>query len=451
MADFDFTDEVRGKLEADGAPNAFVESFLGYYQELVAGHTGLIHEDEILPVHDLPKSTELDQNLKELGEEAARRTVLIKLNGGLGTSMGLQKAKSLLPLRNNLTFLDIIANQALKTELPLVLMNSLHTQDDSIEALKKFNFDQSSLLTFIQHRAPKIRQDDLRPVIYATDPELEWNPPGHGDIYLSLETSGLLDQLISQNIQYAFISNSDNLGANFDPVILGYMAKHSYPFLMEVTRRTEADKKGGHLAIKDNQLVLRELAQTNPEDQDAFADINRHLFFNTNNLWIDLIELKDTLMTNNCKLNLPLIRNAKTVNPTNPHSTPVFQIETAMGSAIQIFNNSQAIEVPRTRFAPVKTTNDLLLVRSDLYELNDQFQLQPKSLDQEKPTIDLDSRFYKFINDFEQRFPAGSPILADCQELKVEGDFTFGADVKIQGKVHLKPQPQTISDNQVIS
>lgn len=450
MADWDFSEDVRGKLEKDNASPLFIDSFLDYYRQLISGETGVIHEDEILPVDDLASSNKLERELTQIGEKASVQTVLIKLNGGLGTSMGLKKAKSLLPLRDNFSFLDIIAKQAIASDLPLILMNSLHTEADSLEALKNFDFKENKVLSFVQNRAPKIRQDDYRPVNYPGYPELEWNPPGHGDLYLSLETSGLLDQLLGQGVKYAFISNSDNLGATFDPTILGYMAAHSYPFLMEVTRRTSADKKGGHLAFKNDQLILRELAQTNPEDQDAFADINRHKFFNTNNLWLDLKELKKILKAKDYKLNLPLIRNAKTVNPTNHHSTPIFQIETAMGAAIEIFPNSQAIEVPRTRFAPVKTTNDLLLVRSDLYELNEKFELQPKDANLQKPVIDLDPRFYKFIQDFEARFPAGNPTLAECKELKVEGDFTFGANVKIKGKAHLKPQPQKIQDNQVI-
>ena len=90
---------------------------------------------------------------------------------------------------------------------------------------------------------------------------MEWNPPGHGDIYIALETSGILEKLLQADYRYAFISNIDNLGATLDTEILAYIESHSLPFLLEVTKRTEMDRKGGHLARhKNGHLVLREAA-----------------------------------------------------------------------------------------------------------------------------------------------------------------------------------------------
>ncbi len=142
---------------------------------------------------------------------------------------------------------------------------------------------------------------------------------------------------------------------------------------MEVTDRTEADRKGGHLAQRreDGRLVLRETAQTPEEDLEALQDINRHRYVNTNNLWVDLRALDAAMRERDGVLGLPMIRNEKTVDPSDKSSPAVYQIETAMGAAIEVFEGARALRVPRTRFAPVKTTDDLLALRSDAYELTD--------------------------------------------------------------------------------
>ncbi len=169
--------------------------------------------------------------------------------------------------------------------------------------------------------------------------------------------------------RYAFTSNVDNLGATIEPAILGYFVAQGLPFMMEVADRTEADQKGGHLARRaaTGRLLLRETAQCPPSDTEAFQDITRHRYFNTNNLWINLDALADLLARSEDGVALPLIRNSKTVDPRDPDSPPVYQLETAMGAAIELFDGAGAIRVPRSRFAPVKTTDDLLGVRSDAY------------------------------------------------------------------------------------
>ncbi len=157
---------------------------------------------------------------------------------------------------------------------------------------------------------------------WEADPELEWCPPGHGDIYPALVASGLLERLLEQGYETAFVSNADNLGATLDPRILSWFRAQGLPFLMEVSRRGENDRKGGHLARRraDGQLVLRESAQTADEDEDAFQDITRHRFFNTNSLWIDLRALAAELEAEGGALPLPLIVNRKTVDPADPGS-----------------------------------------------------------------------------------------------------------------------------------
>lgn len=428
------------RLEAQGAHPIFIDIFAYYYDQLVAGQTGLIPEESIEPVESLPDAEKLPSFLHQIGQEALKRTAVIKLNGGLGTGMGLEQAKSLLKVKQGLTFLDVIARQAQQNNVPLLLMNSFATEDDTLAALAPYSDLPYPPATFVQNKEPKIRQADLMPVEWPENPELEWCPPGHGDLYASLVISGMLEKLLDEGFEYAFISNSDNLGAVVDPAILGYFVDNDLPFMMEVADRTEMDKKGGHLAqrAEDGQLILRESAQCPPEDEMSFQDITRHKYFNTNNLWLNLVALQEVMEERNNMLGLPLIRNSKTVDPRDGRSTAVYQLETAMGSAISVFADAQAIRVPRSRFAPVKKTDDLLAVRSDAYLLTDDYQiiLNPAHVSGDV-VVELDGRYYKFVNDLDARFPKGIPSLLNCTRLRVQGDVVFGAKVLLLGDVEI--------------
>jgi UTP--glucose-1-phosphate uridylyltransferase len=332
-------------------------------------------------------------------------------------------------------------------------MNSFATRDDTLAALERYpDLKVDVPLDFVQGRVPKIRaDDDLRPVEWPDEPAKEWAPPGHGDIYTAIVTSGMLDQLLDAGYEYAFVSNSDNLGAVLDPRIVSWFAREELPFAMEVTDRTEADRKGGHLARRrdDGRLVLRETAQTPAEDLEKLQDISRHRFVNTNNLWIDLRALKGALEERDGVLGLPMIVNRKTVDPSDKSSPEVFQLETAMGAAIGVFDGAGAIRVSRRRFAPVKTTDDLLAVRSDAYVLTDDFHVSLAPERDGPPYVELDSDYYKLLDDFESRFPAGAPSLVQAERLVVEGDVTFGRDVVVRGSVTIRG-PRKVEDGEVL-
>jgi UTP--glucose-1-phosphate uridylyltransferase len=449
------------KMQAGGVHPVAIEVFSHYYRQLESGATGLLPESEIEPLEDPPRLADLDRNLAA-EQSALAETVVIKLNGGLGTSMGMDRAKSLLTVRDSLTFLDLIVRQVLHTRerlgarLPLMFMNSFRTRDDTLQALSAYpDLPVGDLpLDFIQNREPKLRADDLTPVEWPADPTLEWCPPGHGDIYTALSVSGVLDSLLEAGFAYAFVSNSDNLGATADPAVAGWFASSGAPFASEVCRRTPADRKGGHLAVRrrDGQLVLRETAQTAPEDLEALADISRHLFCNTNNLWLDLRALSDTLSAKGGVLGLPLIRNAKTVDPADSSSPEVVQIETAMGAAVEVFPGARALHVERDRFLPVKSTNDLLVMRSDAYEDRPDSSLHLAGDRSDAPLVDLDSASYKLIGDFDHRFPCGPPSLVQAQSLTVHGDWTFGRGVVVRGQalVEAEGSPGVVPDGAVL-
>jgi len=428
-----------------GVDAAAIEVFAHYYRLLEHGETGMMPESSIEPL-DMDSLAEAEVSPEDAAT-AIRATAVIKLNGGLGTSMGMDRAKSLLCVRSGLSFLDIIARQVLylrqayDATLPLIFMNSFRTSDDTMAALARYeNLKVDGLpLEFLQNKEPKLLVKDLSPVLWPKEPDLEWCPPGHGDIYTALVGSGLLAQLADAGYRHVFVSNSDNLGAVPDARVAGWFATSGAPFAIEAVQRTVSDKKGGHFARRrsDGRIVLRETAQTPKRDQEALADLSRHRYCSTNNLWFDIAAMQETMTARRGVLGLPLIRNVKTVDPSDPSTPEVIQIETAMGAAIEVFEGAVTIEVGRDRFVPVKTTNDLLLLRSDVYDLGKDFVMDQASA--ELPYVDLDGHYFKLIGEFDKRFPEGAPSLRDATSFRVGGDWTFGSGVKVVGDVDLHP------------
>jgi UTP--glucose-1-phosphate uridylyltransferase len=438
-------------MESEGLPPLVMDTFAYYYDEVLKGATGLVYDRDIQPVAS--DEIEFYANLIDYGQigiDVFDQTVRIILNGGLGTSMGLTGAKSLIEVKSGMSFLDIIIHQAQNSTATLAFMNSFNTHEATLAALAKLNLSNFPL-TFVQHKFPKILREDLSPAGWPPKPALEWNPPGHGDVYTALLTSGMLQSLLDDGVQYAFISNSDNLGARLDETLLGYFAHNQFPFMMEVAQKTPADIKGGHLARhKNGRLILREAAQCPADELNAFQDIERYGFFNTNNIWINLKALKN-LFDRQKVIHLPLIRNPKTLDPRDKTSPPVYQIESAMGAAISLFEGAAAVNVPRTRFYPVKTCSDLLAVRSDcfVYAEDESLRIDPARVKNNRPgapKIKLDPDYYGKIDDLDQRFAAGVPSLVACDELTIEGDVRFEKGVTIKGSVHIK----NVKDTQAV-
>ncbi len=435
-------------MRAQGLSDPAIASFAMHLRRLRGGDRGTIAEDEIGPVPNLPDAEDLEA-YREVGRARLDTVVVIKLNGGLGTSMGLDRAKSLLPVRGRLSFLDLIARQVLAlreqigSRIPLVIMNSFRTAADSERALAAYPdlVSDEVGLGFLQNRVPKILSDGMVPAVFPDNPELEWCPPGHGDLYTAIAASGLLDRLLDAGIEYAFVSNADNLGAVLEPAILGFMIAERADFLLEAADRTAADRKGGHLChLRNGRLALRESAQCPPEAEAAFQDVSRYRYFNTNNVWLHLPALSELLTEHQGFLPLPTIVNSKTLDPRDPSSPPVFQLETAMGTAISLFPRAAAIRVPRHRFSPVKNTNDLLAVRSDAYELTEDSRVVLHPDRATPPVVRLDERFYKLVDEFDRRFPAGPPSLLRCSSLVVEGDISFGAGVVVEGNAVIRSE-----------
>ncbi|WP_415459699.1 UTP--glucose-1-phosphate uridylyltransferase [Bifidobacterium sp.] len=442
------------KMRKHGLSDVSIKQFKRLYDTWQSEQSQtFIKENDVEALKEVPYVGDIhDKMNQQQALDAFSKTAFLKLNGGLGTSMGLEGAKSLLPVRRHkarqMRFLDIILGQVLTARkrlgvpLPLILMNSFRTSKDSLKLLKKNRlFEQHDVpLEIIQHVEPKLVLETGEPVDFAEDPELEWCPPGHGDVYSTIWESGLLDILQDKGIKYLFISNSDNLGARPSRTLAWHFAKSGSPFMVEVSRRTKADRKGGHIVFdrKSGHLMLREMSQVAPGDESDATNIRKHPYFNTNSIWVRVDALKAKLEEYDGVLPLTVIVNKKTVDPTDSDTQEVVQLETAMGAAIGLFEGASCIEVDRMRFLPVKTTDDLFIMRSDRFHLTDSYEMEDGNYI--FPNVQLDERYYKNINDFNERFPYSIPSLAAANSVTIQGDWTFGRDVTMFADAVLSDQ-----------
>ena len=376
------------------------------------------------------------ENLKEPEnpKELLNQLVIVKLNGGLGTTMGCTFPKSLIVCKNGKSFFDLTVEQVkhlndkYNVDIPLVLMQSFYTKDLMKPIIEKTK--DARILSYCQNKFPRIYQDTLEPVPKDDkSPIGEWNPPGHGDVFHCLKDSGILDQLLEEGKKYIFISNIDNLGATVDLKIYNKAASENRSFLAETVPKTPDDWKGGMPILYKGRIKLLETAQVPEGHMKDFIDTKKFDIFNANNMWVNLQKLKEILDNN--KLYLDVIKNKKVYNGKN-----VIQLEAAAGSAIQSFPDSISVKVPRKRFIPVKSCNDLLLMRSDFYCFDDcELDINPLHKGSELPSIKLSPIFSK-VKDFENRF-LGYPSIIHLVSLFVEGDVTFGKDITLQGNVKL--------------
>ena len=383
---------------------------------------------------------------------------MLKLNGGLGTSMGMTRAKSLLEIKDGLSFLDVIVRQVLDLRERHGARDSA-AADEQLRHARRHAGRAAALpgaggrglpLDFVQGKVPKLRADDLEPVEWPADPELEWAPPGHGDVYISLATSGMLDELLERGYRYLFLSNSDNLGAVLDPRILAWFASEGLPFLSEVTDRTESDRKGGHLARRARTAgwCCARSPRRPTRTVAAFEDVERHRFFNATTSGWTCAALERTLEERDGVLGLPMIVNRKTVDPTDRRRPPSSSSRPRWGRRSACSRGRRRVRVPRSRFAPVKTTSELLVVRSDAYVLADDWT-------RARPTRDADPagrarlRPLQAAGRLRGALPRRRAVAGRVRRLEVEGDVTFGRDVVVRGAVRLAG-PRSVADGEVL-
>jgi len=384
-------------------------------------------DDLILPLSTLPKASK--------AKELASKLCVLKLNGGLGTTMGCVGPKSAIEVREGSSFLDLnvkqikYLNKEYGCEVPLILMNSFNTHEDTMAILRKYASSRVWIETFNQSRYPRVLKDTLTPM--PSNPEgslTEWYPPGHGDVFQAMYDSGLLQRLLAQGKEYLFISNIDNLAATVNFDILEHMEESDCEYLMEVTDKTRADIKGGTLIEYGGMIKLLEIAQVPSQHVEDFKSIKKFKIFNTNNIWVSLSAIKRIVESGVLK-DMDVICNPKSVS-----GKPVIQLETAVGAAIQFFKNAHGINVPRDRFLPVKSTADLLAIQSDLYKLeHGTLIMNPARAFGGAPIVKLGPAF-KDVAAYYERF-ASVPNMLELDQLTVSGDVFFGAKVTLKGTV----------------
>ncbi|XP_003748035.1 UTP--glucose-1-phosphate uridylyltransferase isoform X2 [Galendromus occidentalis] len=394
---------------------------------------------EPLPQNAIQDYASLETPSDEQVKSMLAKLVVVKLNGGLGTSMGCQGPKSAISVRNDLTFLDLTVqqiehlNKKYDCQVPLVLMNSFNTEEDTKQILRKYNGFQVQIYSFKQSRFPRISKETLMPITksFQDDNKEAFYPPGHGDFYESFLQSGLLQHFLDEGREYVFISNIDNLGASVDLNILKFLLESSPKpgFVMELTDKTRADIKGGTLIQYENHVKLLEIAQVPPDHIEEFKSISKFKIFNTNNLWIRLDETREIVEKN--ALELEIIVNPKCLS----NHVEVIQLETAAGAAINHFQHALGIRVPRSRFLPVKKTSDLMMAMSNLYNMkNGSLIISPQRPFAGVPLIKLGDAHFSKVRDFLDRFKS-IPDILELDHLTVSGDVTFGKGVVLRGTV----------------
>ncbi|KAI3379728.1 hypothetical protein SNEBB_004381 [Seison nebaliae] len=450
------------------------------YKRWLQSDTACINWDKIELVKDeefVPYSSigEIDLNDTANIQRRLSKLAVIKLNGGLGTSMGCTGPKSIINVRDGLTFLDITMkqleqlNHKYDSDVPLILMNSFYTDADTQTVLMKYQHYRTRIFTFEQSRFPRIDKENGLPIAANAETNRQtdsfkihqkkrnplqtslighndernkewWYPPGHGDLYQSLNDSKLLDCLMENGREYVFVSNIDNLGATVDMKILQWLVdnddENKPEFVMEVTNKTRSDVKGGTLIKYENKLRLLEIAQVPSDKVDEFKSVSKFKIFNTNNLWINLKAIKTRIENN--QLDMEVIVNPKTTGD----GRNIIQLEMAIGAAIKSFKNARGINVPRSRFLPVKTTSDLLVVMSNLYRMDEHghLKMNEKRSYPSIPVVKLGSQF-KQISDYLRRFGGKPPDSLELDHLTVSGDVNFDKDVKFRGTVIVIANP----------
>lgn len=373
------------------------------------------------------------------------KLAVLKLNGGLGTSMGCKGPKSVIEVREDTTFLDLIVQQIENlnkqypgADVPLLLMNSFNTDAETAKIIQKYQDTQVNITTFQQSRYPRIIKESLEPMPVTHDgyAHKDWYPPGHGDFFTSIYCLGVVDTLLAQGKEYIFVSNVDNLGATVDMGILKNIIEKDVEYCMEVTDKTRADIKGGTIISYGGQVSLLEVAQVPSQYIEEFKSVTKFKVFNTNNIWCSLRAIKRVMMAKQLKLDI--IVNNKEVD-----GQKVIQLETAIGAAISYFNNACGVNVPRSRFLPVKSTSDLMLIQSNLYSLKSgSLVMNPKRMFFSTPVIKLGKEFKK-VNQFIERF-GSIPDVLELDHLTVSGDVSFGANCVLKGTVIVVANPGNV-------
>lgn len=431
----DTVKDAKEKREFETEMDNFFALFRRYLKDKAKGN--VLEWERINPPNPEQVVAYSDIEGNETNTQNLSKLAVLKLNGGLGTSMGCVGPKSVIEVRDGKSFLDLSVrqiehlNRQHDADVPFILMNSFNTDEDTETIIKKYQGHNITIKTFNQSRFPRVYKDSLLPVPKSFDDSIDsWYPPGHGDLFESIANSGVLDELIAQGKEVLFISNVDNLGAVVDLNILEHILASKAEYVMELTDKTRADVKGGTIIDYDGSVRLLEIAQVPKERTEEFKSIKKFKYFNTNNLWINLKAIKRVIEEN--ELSMEIIPNFKSIK-VKGLNVEVLQLETAVGAAIRHFKGCHGVNVPRRRFLPVKTCSDLFLVKSDLYSLTRGQLEMSLSRYGGAPLVKLGGH-YKKVSDFQKLIPY-IPRIVELDHLTITGNVTLGKNVTLKGTV----------------
>ncbi|CAN1226243.1 UTP--glucose-1-phosphate uridylyltransferase [Linum grandiflorum] len=342
--------------------------------------------DEVLvvPYESLVPILEDSEETKQILD----KLVVVKLNSTLGTAVGFNGPKSMIDVRDGVTSLDLLVNQIQNlnqkygSDIPLVLINSARTHDDTSKVLEQYSTSNIDILPVQQGQqlgeSPDVLENENK--LYASD---------QAAALRSLIDSGALDVLLAKGKEYVLVVSPDNSAVAVDAKILNHLITNKIVLCME----------------------LGEIA----EDPSAHS-MEKFKFISTKTLWLSLNAIKRLADTNSLKVD---------------------NVSTS-----ELFDKAVGINVPQSRFLQLNTTSDLLLVKSDLYAVIDgSLARNPFRSSPLDPSIQLGPEFEK-IDHFESRFQS-IPSIVELDALKVTGDVWFGAGVTLKGNVSINAKPGT--------
>ncbi|WMV10962.1 hypothetical protein MTR67_004347 [Solanum verrucosum] len=370
----------------------------------------------VLPYERLEPASEDATETKQLLD----KLVVLKFNGNLGSDMGFSGPKSALEVCNGLTCLDLVVNhiESINSKygcnIPLLMMNTPSTHDGIMKVLEKH--PNKNIHTFTQSQRQQENIEDMSEprTLNKSSAQEKLYPSNLLEVFLSLNSSGKLEPLISQGKEYFLLLQSENVAEVVDPKILNHLIKNSIEHCVEVmpttsgTEETSLPPQEGRIqSFKDlhcmMNLIFLFFIVRGPKSKEHVKSINT--------MWMSMSCVERLLQRNDLGF-----------------------------TSSKFFDRAFAIDTPWSRYLPVERTSDLLILQSDLYTsvegtlVRNAARANPKD-----PSIELGPEFGN-VDDFRSLFKS-IPSIIELDSLKVTGDVWFGTGITLKGKVSIAARP----------
>lgn len=385
-------------------------------QQKIGGSKNVI---SVIPYESLAQTSDVHDADALDTKELLNKLTVIKIISGSGTTMGVNVSKSCMEVTDGVSSLDLVVNQLedLNSEhgcnIPLILMNTLQNQDNIMKVLEKHEKKNVDIQTICQNQKHSARRTD--------DSDDEGYQFEDREIFLSLKTSGTLEALLLQGKEYILVLRSDNLASVLDPKIINHVIENRIQCCLEVTPNIHYDSSENSTSQED-KVQLSEIAEL-----PAKEFMEKYKLVDTRSLWLNLNSVKK-------------IVDAGILTEKLKGDDERFAFGNRLSSTIKLFDRPIAINVPQSRFLPLTSTSDLLLVQSDLYTHSEGILFRNNDRkNPANPHIELGAEFKK-LDEFQSRFKS-IPSIIELDSLRVAGDVWFGADITLKGKVIIVARP----------